>query len=105
MAEKENMIPELTLTPDLDTAAAAAVPEAPVLTLDPAGVEEKKADEAARDANAVQLDESSLSEAERKMVADFAEKIDITDSNMVLQYGAAAASWASSRKRRVTSTP
>ncbi len=31
-----------------------------------------------------------LSEAERKIVADFAEKIDVTDSNLVLQYGAAA---------------
>ena len=31
-----------------------------------------------------------LNEAERKMVDDFAQKIDITDSNLVLQYGAAA---------------
>ena len=38
----------------------------------------------------MKLDESQLSEAERKMVNDFAEKIDITDSNVVLQYGAAA---------------
>ncbi len=38
----------------------------------------------------MKLDESMLTEAERKMVNDFAEKIDITDSNVVLQYGAAA---------------
>jgi len=38
----------------------------------------------------VQLDESQLTEAERKMVNDFAQKIDITDSSVVLQYGAAA---------------
>ena len=44
----------------------------------------------ARDAKAVQLDESQLTEAERKMVNDFAQKIDITDSSVVLQYGAAA---------------
>jgi len=86
----ENMTPELTLTPNLDT--AAAVQTAPELTLDPAAAEKQvvQADQAARDANAVKLDESMLTEAERKMVADFAEKIDVTDSNLVLQYGAAA---------------
>ncbi len=31
-----------------------------------------------------------LSEAERKMVAEFSEKIDVTDSSLVLNYGAAA---------------
>ena len=83
----ENMTPELTLTPD--TAATA-----PVLTLDPvADTKDAAADAAAqaqRDANAVKLDESMLTEEERKMVADFAEQIDITDSAVVLQYGAAA---------------
>ncbi len=78
------MTPELTLTPDLSAAAAAAIPEAPAA---PAAV---AADQAARDANAVKLDESMLTEAERKMVDDFAEKIDIADSAVVLQYGAAA---------------
>ena len=43
-----------------------------------------------RDANAVKLDESMLTEAERKMVDEFAQKIDVTDSSVVLQYGAAA---------------
>ena len=87
----ENMTPELTLAPDATAVAA------PVLTLDPA-MESKDsaaeqtaaAEQAQRDANAVKLDESMLTEAERKMVADFAEKIDITDSAVVLQYGAAA---------------
>ena len=90
MNDEKNMTPELTLTPNLDTAAATA--EAPQLTLDPvaAEAEVKQADQAARDANAIHLDESMLSESERKMVADFAEKIDVTDSNLVLQYGAAA---------------
>ena len=88
--EKKDMTPELTLTPNLDTATAAA--EAPQLTLDPmaAETEVKQADQAVQDANAIHLDESMLSESERKMVADFAEKIDVTDSNLVLQYGAAA---------------
>lgn len=89
MSDEMNMTPELTLTPNLEGAAAI---EAPALTLDPTAAETavQQADEAARDANAVQLDESMLSEAERKIVADFAEKIDVTDSNLVLQYGAAA---------------
>ena len=38
----------------------------------------------------VKVDESMLTEAERKMVEDFSQKIDIMDSNLVLQYGAAA---------------
>ncbi len=90
MTDNTDFTPELTLTPNTDT--AAAVQAAPELTLDPAGAEKEvaKADEALRDANAVKLDESMLTEAERKMVADFSEKIDIRDSNLVLQYGAAA---------------
>jgi len=75
---QSNMIPELTLTPDLNAATTAA-PE-PAASDVPAG----------RDAAAAGLDDSMLSEAEKKIVSDFAEKIDITDSNMVLQYGAAA---------------
>lgn len=37
-----------------------------------------------------QFDESTLSEEEKKMVANFADKIDLTKSNLVLQYGAGA---------------
>ena len=62
------------------------------MTLEPAAAD--PADEAAaqkeRDAHAVKLDESQLTEAERKMVDEFSQKIDITDSSVVLQYGAAA---------------
>ena len=91
MTDKTDFTPELTLTPDLGSAAAAAevkAPEAPTLTLTPDT--DATAAEQQREANAVQLDESQLTEAERKMVDDFAQKIDITDSNVVLQYGAAA---------------
>ncbi len=90
MTDNTDFTPELTLTPTLDT--AAAVQTAPELTLDPSAAEKevKQADQALRDANAVKLDESMLSESERKMVSDFAEKIDVRDSNLVLQYGAAA---------------
>ena len=87
MTDNTDFTPELTLTPNLESAAAEAkAPEAPSLTLTP----DAPAAEAQQEANAVQLDESQLTEAERKMVDDFSQKIDITDSNVVLQYGAAA---------------
>jgi len=81
MSEINSMMPELTL------GGEAAQVETPTLTLGmesaaPA-VEEKKVEP-------VKIDESMLNEAERKMVDDFAKKIDITDSQLVLQYGAAA---------------
>lgn len=89
MSDNQEFTPELTLTPD-----AAQAQAAPTLTLDPQQeTSQAQADAAAqqaRDANAVKLDESMLSEAEKKLVDDFAQKIDITDSNQVLQYGAAA---------------
>ena len=81
---------ELNMTPELTLNAEAAAVAAPELTLEPAAAEQAAAERAQRDANAVKLDESMLSEAERKMVDEFAQKIDITDSNLVLQYGAAA---------------
>lgn len=40
--------------------------------------------------NMVKFDDSALTDEERKMVADFAEKIDITSSDTILQYGASA---------------
>ncbi|MBE6949386.1 MAG: toxic anion resistance protein [Ruminococcaceae bacterium] len=66
----------------------------PTLTLDP-NTEEKKTssvDEAVAkaQAEAAKLDISKLSAAEQKAVHDFAEKIDITDTNAILQYGASS---------------
>ena len=102
MTDKPEMTPSLTLDPtaasdaNLDAAAAVAeaalkTPEAPTLTLE-GGItlEDTAAAQKEKEAKAIQLDESQLTEAERKMVNDFSEKIDITDSNVVLQYGAAA---------------
>ena len=83
-----NTTPALTFEP-----SAAQAVEAPALTLEPSAPAAPQVDEAAqaaRDANAVRLDESMLSEAEKKMVEDFSQKIDVTDSNLVLNYGAAA---------------
>ena len=92
MSDELNLTPELTLSPDT-AAAAAEAPAAPTLTLEPASDAAQAAAGAAqkeRDANAVKVDESMLTEAERKMVEEFSKKIDVTDSNLVLQYGAAA---------------
>ena len=77
----ENMTPELPLTP---TETEAAVPE---LTLDPTAVAEAPQE---KPVEPVQLDDKLLTEQEKKAVEEFSKKIDITDTNMVLQYGAAA---------------
>jgi len=71
--------------------------ELPTLTLDPFGEAAEAQAEAALQvpkaekpaAEPVDL-ESTLNDAERKLVEDFSEKIDITNSNMMLQYGADA---------------
>ena len=76
----DDFIPELTLDPTGAAAAQAAAPAAP----------QAPQAAAAQDLPETDLDEAKLSEAERKAVEDFAQKIDITDSNVVLQYGAAA---------------
>ena len=80
----ENNIPQLTLEPQ--AAAAQAVPE---LTLDPSAPA-APAEPAKPEAAPAQMDDSLLNDAEKKAVEDFSKKIDIMDSNMILQYGAAA---------------
>ena len=73
----EQKIPQLTLTPDLDEPAAPQVKPATEL----------KQSEPAPEAGP---ELSSLSEAEQQAVAEFAEKIDLSDANIIIQYGAAA---------------
>lgn len=80
----DNTIPELTLDP-----AAAAAQEVPSLTLDPAATPAAPAPEKP-EVKPVELDDSMLSEAEKKAVEEFSKKIDVMDSNLILQYGAAA---------------
>lgn len=70
----ENNMPEPTLTFEPFAEAAPAAPVVP----------------AAAEPAPPALDESALSEKERKMVADFAAQIELRDSNMILQYGAGA---------------
>ena len=65
-----------------------ATPAAPSLTLDPEA--DAKVVEEAKKATPVTVEDTPLSPEEQKMVDDFAEKIDITNSQMVLQYGAAS---------------
>ena len=88
MIDDKNLMPELTLEPT----QAAAAEEVPQLTLDPSApaAPQTEAEPAKPAAEPVKLDDSLLSDAEKKAVEDFAKKIDITDSNMILQYGAAA---------------
>lgn len=79
----ENMMPELTLSPD--TAAAVEVPS---LTLTPEAPEVPQTEE--KKAEPVEMDDSLLTEEEKKAVEEFSHKIDIRDTNQILQYGAAA---------------
>ena len=85
----DNLMPELTLDP-----MAAAAEEVPQLTLDPMAAEKPAEAPAAEPekpaAEPVELDDRLLSEAEKQAVEEFAKKIDVMDSNLVLQYGAAA---------------
>ncbi len=88
----ENLSPNLTLddAPAPTLTLEAEAPAAPSLSLD-AAAEEKKTDlSAPKEVEPVILDESSLSPEERKQVEDFSEKIDLTNSTQVLQYGASS---------------
>ena len=79
----DNMMPELTLNPT--EAAQEAVPELTLTPEAPAAPEAEK-----KEVEPVKVDESMLTEQERAAVNDFAKKIDITDTNLVLNYGVAA---------------
>ena len=86
MADLNN---ELDLnTPVAPTLTLDSAPAAPTLTLDPAA--DEKIVEESKKATPVQVEDTPLSPEEQKMVNDFAEKIDLTNSQMVLQYGAAS---------------
>ncbi len=79
--EMEGKIPQLTLTPELDDQPKAEVqPEMKII--DPQMVQDNRPESGP--------DLSQLSEAEQKTVVEFAKKIDITDSQLVMQYGAGA---------------
>lgn len=69
------------MTKEMETMQAV-----PTLTLDPFA-EEKKAPAVVEEKQEV-LDDSILSEAEKAQVETFAKQIDLTDSTVILQYGA-----------------
>ncbi len=77
--DEKNLTPELTLD------------AVPTLTLDPAGDEAAAAAAAEEEKKIepVMIEETRLSPEEQKAGDEFAEKIDVTNSQMVLQYGAA----------------
>ena len=79
----DNMMPELTLNPT--ETAQEAVPELTLTPEAPAAPETEK-----KEVEPVKVDESMLTEQEKKAVDDFAKKIDIKDTNVVLSYGVAA---------------
>ena len=116
----DNGIPSLTLDPNASAMAAPAAPaaveatavpqapaatqgfdafevksapSAPTLTLNPQAEQQQQQQpqqQAQQQDNSVQINEDMLTEEEKAIVNDFASKIDISDSNMVMTYDAAA---------------
>ena len=69
-------VPSLTLEPNLDESGAIELVEEMTVETEPAPKAE--------------LDESALSPEEKTMVENFSQQIDLSDSNMIVQYGAGA---------------
>lgn len=69
-------VPSLTLEPNLDEGGAIELVEETTVETEPAPKAE--------------LDESALSPEEKTMVENFSQQIDLSDSNMIVQYGAGA---------------
>ena len=79
--EMEKEIKEMgTEFKDLDTT--------PTLTLDPFQAADKKETPAVQQVEEPVLDDSILTEEERQTVEAFAKQIDLTNSSLILQYGA-----------------
>ena len=81
----DNMTPQLTLDPT----AAAAAEAVPTLTLTPEAPEAPQMEEEKK-IQPVEMDDKLLTDQEKQAVEEFSRKIDIRDTNMILQYGAAA---------------
>lgn len=77
MNDEVQAVPSLTLEPFATAKESAPVPAAPAVP------EEPKAEPAV-------FDESTLTPEERKMVDDFAQKIELGNSDVILQYGSGA---------------
>ena len=81
----DNMTPQLTLDPT----AAAAAEAVPTLTLTPEAPEAPQMEEEKK-IQPVEMDDKLLTDQEKQAVEEFSRKIDIRDTNLILQYGAAA---------------
>ena len=90
MNENENVMPELTLDAKEVAAPTLTLEEevAPSMTLETAGVKNEMVVD--KTENPIGVDDSMLSDAEKKQVDAFVKQIDIKDSNIVLQYGSGA---------------
>ena len=90
MNENENVMPELTLDAKEVAAPTLTLEQevAPSLSLEPAQIKNEMTNVKAD--NPIGVDDSMLSEAEKKQVDAFVKQIDIKDSNIVLQYGSGA---------------
>ena len=62
----------------------------PDLTLEPTAVTVQEDLQEEQTTASTALDKSQLTPEEQKLVSAFAQKIDLTDTNQVLQYGAGA---------------
>lgn len=89
---EENMTPSLTLEPEKAAPSLTLEPEemTPSLTLDPAADKAQQEQQTAAKVEPVTVEDTKLTPEEQKIVDDFAEKIDVTNSSMVLQYGSAS---------------
>ena len=87
-------MPEAVAAPQaFDAFEVKQAPSAPTLTLNPQAEQQQQQQpqqQAQQQDNSVQINEDMLTEEEKAIVNDFASKIDISDSNMVMTYGAAA---------------
>ena len=86
-------MPEAVAQPQaFDAFEVKQAPSAPTLTLNPQAEEQQQQQpqQQKQEDNSVQINEDMLTEEEKAIVNDFASKIDISDSNMVMTYGAAA---------------
>ncbi len=82
---------EINLTLDPSENDFSVETEVPTLTLDPTVQEEpvKEEKEPEPEIEPFVLDKDQFTEEEQQVIEDFAEKIDVTNSSVILQYGAA----------------
>ena len=90
MNENGNVMPEFTLDAKEVAAPTLTLEEevTPGITLETAGVKNEMVVD--KTENPIGVDDSMLSDAEKKQVDAFVKQIDIKDSNIVLQYGSGA---------------